>query len=89
MGSRDIINYVVVCSGILQSIIAIWGCRPPITTHNKAMPRLSYRVKVSRYNATCTSDHLYRKTTYVLHLIYTSLIVTVFDKNRLQHTRLH
>ena len=44
------------------------------TSHNKAMPSLSCRVKVSRYSATYISDHLYRKTTHVLQLIYTSLI---------------
>ena len=57
MGSRDIMNYVVVCSGL--NIIAVWECTPPIITRNKAMPSLSYRVKVSRYSATCISDHLY------------------------------
>ena len=61
MGSRDIDKYVVVYRGIFSN-----------TTHNKAMPTLSYRVKVSRYIATCISDHL---TTYVLQLIDTSLIV--------------
>ena len=43
MSSRDIMNYVVVC-GNLQAIIAVLECIPPITTHNKAMPSLSYRV---------------------------------------------
>ena len=50
------------CCGMqwnLQHIIAVWECTPPITTCNKAMPSLSYRVKVSRYSATCISDHLY------------------------------
>ena len=37
MGSRDIIKYVVVSSGILYSIIAIWECTPLITTADKAM----------------------------------------------------
>ena len=35
------------------------GVITPITTRNKAMPSLSYRVKVSRYITICTSDHLY------------------------------
>ena len=52
-------RYNELCSGILESIIAVWKCTPPTTTHNKAMPSLSYRVKVSRYSATCISDHLY------------------------------
>ena len=58
MGSRD--NEL--CCGMrwnLQSIIAVLECTPPISTRNKAMPSLSYRVKVSRYTATCISDHLY------------------------------
>ena len=55
MGSRDTMNYVVVCSGIF-CLITVLECTTPITTRNKAMP---YRVKVSRYIATCTSDHLY------------------------------
>ena len=55
-------RYNELCCGIrwnLQSIIAVLECTPPITTHNKTMPSLSYRVKVSRYIATCISDHLY------------------------------
>ena len=59
MGSRDIIKYVVVCSGILQSIIAIWELTPLITTPDKAMPTLSYTMKVSKYSAICISDQLY------------------------------
>ena len=38
MGSRDMMNYVVVCSGVLLPIIAVSEYTPPITTHNKAMP---------------------------------------------------
>ena len=59
MGSRDIIKYVVVCSGILLSIIAIWECIPLITTLDKAMPTLSYTMKVSKYSAACIIDHLH------------------------------
>ena len=55
----------------LQAIIAVLECTPPITTHNKTMPSLSYRVKVSKYIETCINDHLYRKTIYKLQLIYT------------------
>ena len=54
---KDIMNYVVVCSGILYPIIAVWECTPPIITRKKTS--LSYRVKVSRYSATYISDHLY------------------------------
>jgi len=35
MGSEDIIEYVVVCSGIQWSFIAIWKCTPPIATPGK------------------------------------------------------
>ena len=60
MGSRDIMNYVVVCSGICRPLLStVLECTPSITTHNKAMPSLSYRVKVSSYIGTCISDHLY------------------------------
>ena len=59
IGSRDIIKYVVVRSGILWSIIAIWECTPLITTPDKAMPTLSYAMKVSKYSTTFISDHLY------------------------------
>ena len=48
MGSRDIMNFIVVgMQWNLQSIIAVLECTPPITTYNKAMPSFSYRVKVS------------------------------------------
>ena len=59
---------------VVQAIIAVLECTPPITTHNKAMPSLSYRVKVSRYIETCISDHLYQKAIYMLQLNYTSLM---------------
>ena len=59
MGSRDIMNYVVVCGGICSLLLLYWESTPPITTHNKPIPSLSYRVKVSRYIATCINDHLY------------------------------
>ena len=65
MGSRDIMNYVVVCGGICSLLLLYWSvravleCTPPITTYNKAMPSLSYRVKVSRCIATRINDHLY------------------------------
>ena len=60
MGSRDIMNYVVVCGGICHLLLLYWRCSvPPITTRNKAMPSLSYRVKVSRCIAICINDHLY------------------------------
>ena len=59
MCSRDIIKYVMVCSGILLSTITICECTPLITTPDKAMPTLSYTLKVSKYSATCISDHLY------------------------------
>ena len=58
MGSR----YNELCCGMrwnLPSIIAVLECTPPITTYNKAMPSLSYRVKVSRCIAICINDHLY------------------------------
>ena len=72
MSSRDIMNYVVTCGGICSLLLLYWSvCTPPITTRNKIIPSFLYRVKVSRYSATCISDHLYRKTIYKLQLIYT------------------
>ena len=59
MSSRDIMNYVDVCSGFCSLLLLYGSVQPPITTHNKAMTSLSYTVKVSRYSATCISDHLY------------------------------
>ena len=58
VGHDGLKRYNELCCGMrwnLQSIIAVLECTPSITTHNKAMPSLSYRVKVSRYIATCIS----------------------------------
>jgi len=65
MGLRDIVKYVVACSGILKPIIAKWGCTPPVTTSN-----FSYTVNISTYITTYVSNHLYTKTTFVLQLFY-------------------
>ena len=51
MGS---IKYVVEFCSLL-----LWKCTPLITTADKTMPTLSYTMKVSKYSATCISDHLY------------------------------
>ena len=45
MGSRGIIKYAVVLSGIQQSIIAIWECTPLKTTPDKTIPTLCYEMK--------------------------------------------
>jgi len=67
MGS---VKYVVACNGILKPIIVKWECTPPITTPNKATSSFSYAVNMSKYSKTYVSDHLYRKTTFVLQLFY-------------------
>ena len=66
MGSRDIVKYVVVGSGILKPIIAKWEYSPPITTPNKATLGFSYTANMSKYSTTYVRDHLYRKITFVL-----------------------
>ena len=59
MGLRDIVKYVVACSGILKPIIAKWECSPPITTPNKATSSFSYTLCMSKCSTTC--DHLYKR----------------------------
>ena len=73
MGSRDIVKYVVACNGILKPFIAKLECTLPITKPNKAMSSFSYAVNMPKYSTTYVSDHLYRKTTFALHLFYVLL----------------
>ena len=49
MGSRDIVKYVVACSGILKPNIAKWEYTPPTSTPNKATSNFSYTLQV-QYN---------------------------------------
>ena len=60
MGSRDIMNYVVVA--MQWNFLAYYCCMGVYTSNNHSQQghaKFTLRVKVSRYGATCISDHLY------------------------------
>jgi len=42
-------------------------------SHNKTTSSFSYTVNMTKYSAAYVSDHLYRKTTFVLQLFYVLL----------------
>ena len=69
MGSRDIIKYVMICSEILCSLLLYLDCAALITTYNNAIPTFLAESKTFQYSATCISDHLYCKTTFVLEFV--------------------